>query len=651
MNSRTLFSGVGLLLVAVVLILGLALINNIGGTLRLDLTENKLYSLSEGSQNIVKTAQEPITLTLFFSEKLSKDSPQIRDYAKRVRELVEEYALLSNGMIDLNIVDPEPFSEDEDSATAFGLQGYPTGNGDKFYFGLVAISESMETKVLHQEVIPFFQLDKEQFLEYDISKLIYKVTHPDAVTVGLLSELDLAGGYDVMTRQRKPEWMIMGQIKQLFEVEVIKSDVMEIADNIDVLMVVHPKMLPMKTLYAIDQYVLRGGKALIFVDPSAELDMGEQGMMAANTEKYSDLEQLFKAWGVDYSFEQIIGDGRFAMHVTLGQDRRTEPHLGVLSLDPDALSRDDVLTSQLESINISSSGIISAAEGATTIFTPLITSSNNAMLYDRADYQMLKEPRKLFDKFKPTGEYYVMAARVQGPAETAFPDGSPVIAEVTEGGEQEGGAIDVEKASAELSGAETPEDTGVAQIKSSDNINVIVVADTDILSDRLWVQIQDFFGQRMAQPWANNATFVVNSLDNLSGSADLIKVRSRGKFSRPFTVVDELERQAEQRFREQERNLMMALEETEMKLQSLSSSSDGQEEFVLTDAQKNEIANFENEKISIRKKLRDVQHQLNKDIDELGQQLKIINIGAVPLFLTLMALLLSFVRKSKRKTV
>ncbi len=638
MNMRTLFSGVGLVFVAAILLLSAAVINNLGGSMRIDLTDQKLYSLSEGSQNIVKSADKPINLYYFFSEKVSEDIPQLRNYAKRVEELLQEYVLLSDGKLVLHKVDPEPFSEEEDQATEYGLQAVPiAAGGDKLYFGLVAVTESGE-----KEIISFFQPDKEEFLEYDISKLIYKVINTEPVTVGLLSTLEVDGGFDMMTRQRKPSWMVMDQIKQLFEVKTVPTDTDAIDKAIDVLMIVHPKLLPEKTLYAIDQFVLGGGKAIAFVDPSAESDVSEMGLMSENTERYSDLEQLFKAWGINYSIEQVLGDGRYAMHVNLGAGRRTEPHLGVLAFDREAMSSDDIITSQLESINFSSSGVLGAAEGATTQFTPLVSSSNQSMLFDRVEFQTMGEPRDLFNKFKPKGDYYVVAARVQGPVKTAFPQGRPKVTPDAKSDDKSAAEKEPKK--------DADKAESIPQLTSSDNINVIVVADTDVLSDRLWVQVQDFFGQRVAQPWASNGSFVVNSIDNLGGSADLIKIRSRGHFTRPFTLVDELERQAEVRFREQEQNLMQTLKETEDKLAALQKQpEDGSSMVELSDEQKAEVAKFEHEKLQIRKKLREVQHQLNQDIDALGTRLKAINIGAVPVFLTVLALMMYVSRVRSRK--
>jgi ABC-type uncharacterized transport system involved in gliding motility auxiliary subunit len=315
------------------------------------------------------------------------------------------------------------------------------------------------------------------------------------------------------------------------------------------------------------------------------------------------------------------------------------------------MSSDDIITSQLESINFSSSGVLGAAEGATTQFTPLVSSSNQAMLFDRVEFQTMGEPRDLFNKFKPKGDYYAVAARVQGPVKTAFPQGRPKVApEAKSDDKSAADAAKEPKKEADKAESATEVKPEAPQLTSNDNINVIVVADTDVLTDRLWVQVQDFFGQRVAQPWASNGSFVINSIDNLGGSADLIKIRSRGRFTRPFTRVDELERQAEVRFREQEQNLMQTLQETEDKLAALQKQpEDGSSMVELSDEQKAEVTKFEHEKLQIRKKLREVQHQLNQDIDALGTRLKVINIGAVPVFLTILALVMYLSRVRGRK--
>jgi len=601
--KKLMYSSAGLLLIALAflafnMVSGLALTNA-----RLDLTEQKLYTISDGTRQILGELDEPINLYFFYSDKSAKDLVVLRNYARRVEEMLKAYAQAADGKIKLHIVDPEPFSEDEDKAAEFGLQAVPAQQGgDAIYFGLAGTNS-----VDDHQVIPFFPLDQEEFLEYEVSRLVQSLAHPQRPVVGVLSGLPLNGGFDMQTQQPSSPWMVMEEIRQLFQIESLKPDVDQIPDKVSVLLLVHPKNLPEQTQYAIDQFVLRGGKLLAFVDPWSEADhampmpseMGGEG-------KSSDLPALFKAWGFEMLPGKVLGDGAYAMSVSMGQGERPARHPAWLTLPRQALDPSDVATANLETLTVATAGILRPLEGAKTHFVPLIHSSEYAMPFDAQRFAMLRNPQELMGELNPSGDRYTVAARISGPAQSAFPDGIE--------GRKDG-------------------------LKSADNINVIVVADTDMLSDRMWVQVQDFFGQRVPQPWADNSAFAINALDNLSGSEALISVRSRGRFTRPFTVVEDLQRQAEARFREQEQALKQRLSETEEKLASLQ-NQDPAKALELTPEQQATLQQFMQEKLRIRKELREVNYQLNADIEKLGRTLKFINIALVPLVLTLGVLLL-----------
>ncbi|MDH0334886.1 GldG family protein [Metapseudomonas otitidis] len=601
--KKLMYSSAGLLLIALAflafnMVSGLALTNA-----RLDLTEQKLYTISDGTRQILGELDEPINLYFFYSDKSAKDLVVLRNYARRVEEMLKAYAQAADGKIKLHIVDPEPFSEDEDKAAEFGLQAVPAQQGgDAIYFGLAGTNS-----VDDHQVIPFFPLDQEEFLEYEVSRLVQSLAHPQRPVVGVLSGLPLNGGFDMQTQQPSSPWMVMEEIRQLFQIESLKPDVDQIPDKVSVLLLVHPKNLPEQTQYAIDQFVLRGGKLLAFVDPWSEADhaMPMPGEMGGEG-KSSDLPALFKAWGFEMLPGKVLGDGAYAMSVSMGQGERPARHPAWLTLPRQALDPSDVATANLETLTVATAGILRPLEGAKTHFVPLIHSSEYAMPFDAQRFAMLRNPQELMGELNPSGDRYTVAARISGPAQSAFPDGIE--------GRKDG-------------------------LKSADNINVIVVADTDMLSDRMWVQVQDFFGQRVPQPWADNSAFAINALDNLSGSEALISVRSRGRFTRPFTVVEDLQRQAEARFREQEQALKQRLSETEEKLASLQ-NQDPAKALELTPEQQATLQQFMQEKLRIRKELREVNYQLNADIEKLGRTLKFINIALVPLVLTLGVLLL-----------
>lgn len=607
--KKLMYSGAGLLLIAVAF-LAFNMLSALGlGNVRLDLTEQKLYTISEGTERILGELDEPINLYFFYSDKAARDLPVLRNYAVRVEEMLKAYERAANGKIKLHIIDPEPFSEDEDKAAGFGLQAVPANQGgEQIYFGLAGTNA-----VDDKQIIPFFPLDQEEFLEYQLSQLVQGLAKPERPVVGLLSGLQLNGGFDMMARQPMAPWMVMEEVRQLFKIDSLKAGIDKIPDQVSVLLLVHPKNLPEPTLYAIDQFVLRGGKLLVFVDPLSEADNAPPMMPGDDEGKASDLEPLFKAWGLRMVPDKVLGDGSYALSVSMGQGQRPARHAAWLALPKRAMNQDDVATSSLESLNIATAGILEPVEGAKTQFVPLLQSSEYAMPFDAARFAALGNPEELIRDLEPTGERYAIAARISGPAQSAYPNGIE--------GQKDG-------------------------LKSAENINVIAVADTDLLTDRMWVQVQDFFGQRVPQPFADNAGFAINALDNLSGSDALISVRSRGRFSRPFEVVEALQRDAEAQFRVKEEDLQKRLAETDQKLASLQ-QQDPSKPLELTPEQQATVQQFIAEKLRIRKELREVRFQLNAQIEDLGRTLKLVNILAVPLLLTLGVLALWLWRRRK----
>lgn len=600
--KKLMHSGAGLLLIALAF-LAFNLVSGLAFTgARLDLTEQKLYTISDGTRRILGQLEEPIDLYFFYSDTSAKNLVALRNYARRVEELLKAYQREANGKIRLHIVDPEPFSEDEDRAAELGLQAVPLQQGgDSLYFGLAGTNGVDDT-----QVIPFFQPDQETFLEYEVSRLVQSLSKPERPVVGVLSGLPLNGGFDRAARRPGGPWMVMEEIRQLFQIESLRPDVDLIPERVSVLMLVHPKDLPRQTLYAIDQFVLRGGKLLVFVDPLSEADNGEDPSGLAGNGRASNLEPLFEAWGLRLRPDLVVLDGAYALSVSAGRDQRPLRHAAWLSLPRQAMDPDDVTTASLENLTVATAGILEPLDGAKTRFTPLLRSSEYAMPVDAQRFAALDDPETLIRELHPTGERYAIAARIDGPARSAFPGG-------IEG--RQGG------------------------LESAEAIHVIAVADTDLLSDRMWVRVQDFFGQSVPQPWADNASFAINALDNLSGSDALISVRSRGRFSRPFHVVDALQRDAEARFREKEEVLKARLAETEEKLAALQRNQDPAKVLEPTPEQQGALQQFLQEKVRIRKELREVRYQLDARIEALGRVLKFVNIGLMPLLLTVAALL------------
>ncbi|MFA5676843.1 MAG: Gldg family protein [Pseudomonas sp.] len=612
--KRLMYSGTGLLLLLVAFIA----FNISTGTLlpgaRLDLTEQKLYTISDGTRQILKDLDEPVTLYFFFSERASKDLVMLRNYARRVEEMLREYERVADGKLQLHIIDPQPFSEAEDRAAEFGLQAVPLSQtGEQLYFGLAGTNE-----LAQREVIPFFALEQEGLLEYELSRLINGLAQVEKPQIGLISGLPIGGGMNPMTGQPGAPWVAYEQLQQVFSVQELDADIDAVPEDVDVLLLVHPKILSEATLFAIDQFVLRGGKLLAFIDPLAESDQSMEAMMDGMADgKASDLAPLLGAWGVGYDPEQVVLDSRLGMSVSRGQGQLPARHIGWLEVEKHFMSSDDTVTAPLQLLTVATAGSLQPLEGASTTFQPLLSSSAHSALTSSSRFSSLQDPEALLNGFKSDETIHHFAARLQGPASTAYPQG--------------------------LEGR-------LPTVTEAANINVMLIADTDLLSDRMWVQVQDFFGQRIPQPWADNGGFLINALDNLSGSEALISVRSRGDFSRPFTVVEELQRQAESRYRASELRLQQQLEETEQRLLELQQGQDPSQLTELSAEQEAAIQRFLDEKLAIRKQLRDVRYELNADIERLGTRLKVMNIVLVPALLTLGVLLWWVIGRARRRT-
>ena len=609
--------------IALLLVLFIALVILSEGLLRgwrLDLTENRQYTLSAGTENILSSLEEPVTVRLFFSEQASREFPQIRDYAKWVGEMLDELAERSNGRLTIRRINPLPFSPEEDEAAGFGLQAVPVGTGgESLYFGLVGTNSLDDVQVMS-----FLQPSKEQFLEYDLAKMIATLSRPEQQKVGLLTSLDMGPGFDPMSQSVREAWVIYDQLDQLFELETIPATADSLPADIDLLFLAHPRDLSEALRYQIDQFVLGGGRLMLFLDPFAESDTGgdpSDPMARLNAGSSSNLESMLAAWGVSYDPAQVIGDLQYALQVSVGPGTPPVRHLGILSMDRDGLNDSDMITADLEAINMASSGWLTPIPDTDTRFEPLIRTSENAAPLDASRLRFLSNPLDLLDGFKPSGDRYPVAARLSGPARSAF-ERPP-----------EGQDPNLHRASATDAG-----------------INIVVFADTDILTDRLWVQKQNFLGQTLVNSFADNGSLVINGVDHLLGSQDLISIRTRATSTRPFDRVAALRLLAEKEFRVTEEKLQRELEETERKLTEMQSVREDADLTVLSEAQQDEIQRFVDQRLQIRKELREVRHSLDRDIDALSTRLKVINIALVPALVIVVALLLSHVRRRRHRS-
>lgn len=587
--------------------------------LRLDLTEHRLYTISAGTRSILAGLEEPVNLHFFFSRRATEGIPYLRSYGQRVHELLEEFSAQAGPKLRLQVVDPLPFSEDEDRATSFGLEAVSPGAlGDPIYLGLAGTNATDGL-----ELIPFFQPEREALLEYDLARLVWALANPERPVVGLLTTLPMTRGFDPQTGGMRESWTVVAQLEQLFELRNLGIASEWIDEDIDLLLLVHPKDLGEATLYAIDQFVMRGGKLAAFVDPQAETQ-AQDPMMGASADAFesraSDLNRLFEAWGFRADTSTVLLDASNALMVNLGGGPPVR-HLAMLGIGPEGIAADDVVTAQLDRVNVATAGHLEPLEDSAIRFTPLLESSADSMPVSASRVRFLPDPAMLMDDFVPSGERRAIAARIDGALASAFPDGPP-------------------------EGIEPP---GEHRARSAGEASLIVVADTDLLADRMWVQVRSLLGQRLVQAFADNGALVNNALDHLSGSQELISVRSRGSFSRPFERVDALRRDAEASLRAQEQRLQLELDETERKLMDLELARQDGDRLLLTPEQQAELARFQEEKLRIRRALRDVRRDLDASIERLGATLKIINILAVPALVALAAVGAALWRGRRRR--
>jgi len=633
MNYRNIISGTGLVLAACLFVALIIVVNATLTSWRLDLTENKLFTLSDGTINILNRLEEPVRLDFYFSQKTLTGLPALTNYGNRVRDLLLEYKNHAGDKIELNVIDPETFSEEEDQAVASGLRGIAVNNaGDRAYLGLVGTNSTDD-----ERVIPFFNSEKESSLEYDITKLIYSLAHPKKRVIGVITTLPMFGDEDDPNVQ---PWTIISTMEEFFEVRQLDIDSGDIGNDIDVLMVVHPKDLKLRTRFAIDQYVLKGGKAMVFVDPMSEADPVRPNPESPGTlpDFDSELPALLKQWGVMIPEQKIAGDINAAMHVQTRSERgpREIAYLPWLRLAKESFNQEDFATSELNVIHMGTAGIIEKLPKATTTVTPLIKTTRQSMQLDRDFLVIQRDPSIILDNFKSMEKKQVLAARLQGHAKTAFPDGISTT-DTSSDADAAGSTKKKEVA------------TATGDITREGDINVILVADTDILSDLFWIRQQSYFGVDLPQPIADNGNFIVNALDNLSGSNDLINLRTRGEFTRPFERVEAIRRDAELKFREREQELQARLKETEQKIREFLQNQGEESSQILTPEQNKEMEKYRQIRVETRKELRAVQHELKKNIEHLGTWLRVINIGLIPLLIIIIAIITGMYRINRRK--
>jgi ABC-type uncharacterized transport system involved in gliding motility auxiliary subunit len=555
-----------------------------------------------------------------------------------VRDLHDEYVSHAHGKLTLVVADPEPFTPTEEEATSAGLSGIPlpsSASGEMIYFGLAGSNSTGQ-----EEVIPFFSPEREESLEYDITKIVYNLAHPKKKVVGVITTLPMDGNpmARMMNPRAQPEdpWVVLDQLRDGFEVKMIQPTAEELDKDLDVLVIVHPQNLSNPLLYAIDQYVLGGGKVVAFIDPyceAQEVHSDPQNPMAAMmADRSSSLGVLGDAWGIEMVKDQLAGDKDLALGVNMGNGQPVD-YIVYLGLTKEKKSFDDkdFTTTDLQRVNLAFAGVLRAKEGATTTISPLMHTTKSSMQVPKSKIQFQTAPSELLSSFQSAGEEMMLAARITGPAKTAFPDGKP-------------------KSATDKPDAPTPLKPEESLKESKGPINVIVVSDVDMLTDRLWVQVQKLFGQRLTRKLADNGSLLVNAVDNLSGSNDLISLRSRGRSQRPFDKVVELRRDATAKFQQKQDDFEAKLRDTEKKLNDLQGNKDAGSALIMSPEQNEEIKRLRDEKSKTRKELRNVQLELNTDQQSLKNDLVLINGFSVPVLVLIAGVLVWYVRRGKMQT-
>ncbi len=634
---KYLFNGIGALIALATFVAVNILSNQFLGTQRLDLTENQLFTLSEGSRSIASNLEEPIHLYYYYSKDAAEALPPVVAYHERVRNVLDSYVRFSDGKLILEERNPESFSEAEEEAAAHGITGIPLG-AEKLYFGLAA-SNSVDDL----ETIAFFGdlsggglgfKKRERFLEYDISRMIYSLAHPNKPRVGFLSALNLNGtpGNPQMRQPGTPPWRVVSEMRRFFDVDVLPSSTTTIPEDLDALVLVQPRQFSENLLYGIDQFVLGGGKLIAFVDPHCQLDEGANdpnnpmGNMGASRE--SELNQLFNAWGFESVAHSFVGDEENCLKQPLDESGEPLNLVPYLDLKGERLNREDPITSQLDTLRMFIAGQLKPLEDASTSFEPLITSGSRAMVMDTSRVQFQPDYLGMLRGYVPGTEELVLGARISGPAKSAFAEGKP-------------GEPNFEDHLAESDGP----------------INVVVVADADMLYDALWIQERRLGQLSLGYSLiSDNCDFLTNALGNMTGGDELISIRARGQFSRPFDRVEAIRDQADKRFLAEEQELTRLYDEAEKEINTLFAQQSPTEgdglangQMLLSPEIEQRLESFRKDKLDLGRRLRAVKHDRNKDIDALGLRLKVANIMGIPSLVILLGVILGITRRSNRK--
>src|SRR5437773_3927884 len=604
---------------------------------RLDLTRERAYTLSEGTKAILKKIDTPIKIRFYCTraENATPETVFLRNYAKQVEDLLDEFKQYAGSKLTIQKFNPLPDSDAEDSAKLSGIEGQAVSvEGEPFYLGL-AVTMLDETVAL-----PFLSPSRERMLEYDVARAISQAITPQKPIVGLMSGLPVMGEFNPMMMrmgQRGQEpWVIVNELKRDFTVKEVAVGVDKIDDDIKVLVVIYPREISDAAQYAIDQFILRGGKLVAFLDPLSIADNRNsnpsnplQGAMASG----ATMDKLLKAWGIEFDVSKAVADMTYKTNIR-GQDGRPQAAAAVLSLTKDAMNADDALTSQLDNLLLPYPGVFTGTPAAGLKETVLLKTTKNSQLIEKIMAQFGGGEKD----FKASDKEYALAIRLTGRFKTAFPDGKP--------GEKAGEKKNEEEKKEDKK-PETKPDNSLKE-SSTDGV-VILVGDSDMIFDPVCVQVQNIFGQKIIIPQNGNLNLAQSMVEQLAGDSNLIGVRSRATLNRPFTVVKRMEEKAQESYRSKIKELETSLSETQQKLNELQRTKEKGQRFILSPEQQQELAKFRQKEADAKKELKQVRKNLRQDVDSLENRLKWVNILAMPLVVSLSGIGLA-VYKRKRTT-
>jgi len=665
--NRTIRAIVGAVLVLVIAFSGISICQDLGRRWKVDVTDQQLYTLSDGTKAILGRLNQPIKVRLFYAKTAAMKGPdQIRyfnNYYEFVRALLEEYVAASKGMVQLEVIDPRPFSEEEEQALRLGLRRFPITEEESFFFGL-----AVQTQFGVEKTVPFFSPDRQNFVEYDISYLIDTAITRQKKRVGIMSSLAVMGddvtGYmaqmmRMQGQQPKPAWTIVEQLRQKYDVTEVATDVNDIND-VDILLVIHPKDLPEKTQFAIDQFVLKGGRAIVCVDPHCIADRPQRNPMQMTAEKQSsDLDRLMRTWGLQMPANTFAGDRSLLLEAPLAANQRPQPIMGFLGLTSPCFSKEKVITADLNEVRVLFAGVlqeipradqagngddpnqVAAAKEPEITRTPLImtTDKGNSWSVGSSFELMFPDPDKLMAKFIEGSKPVPMGYLVTGRFQSSFPDGIEIEVPADDGDDADKGDEDDPNKPKMVA----KQITGLKEAAA--DCAVAVFSDVDFLSDQM-AYAQSLFGKMVV---GDNSALLINTIEDLSGSGDLISIRSRGNYKRPFAVVDQIEQQAEKETADEVALINAQIEGFNKELEDLANSGQAEQEEVIGSSLLEKKRQLELKIREAQRQLREVNARRRERIEQLGNMLRRFNMGLVPGVVMLIALVLGIWRSVRRR--